>query len=486
MRRHFFPLLLAAFLLAAPARADVVRAGRAGGLLLGTNRADTFVGGKGPDLIQAAFGGVDTVRCGGGRDIVTADFADTVASDCEVVSRRLSVDASTDPRGQHETAVEPDSFSEGSTVVSAFQLGRYAFGASSGIGSAVSYDAGRTWVRTVLPGITAESRPAGPEASASDPTVAYDAAHAVWLVGSLTLEGNGVTHVFVSRSQDGLHWSLPVTVATGPQLDKDWFVCDNGASSPHRGRCYATYTDDQKSSTVVQYSDDGGATWSEPVKASSFLVGTQPVVRPDGGLVVVAGDYNGEAALTGSIASLVSTDGGLTFTRSIVSTLTAKTNGPLRAVALPSVAIDPSGTLYAVWHDCRFRSGCSGNDLVLSTSTDGLVWRAPARIPLTSGGVPVQAFLPGLVADPTEPAHLGLVYGHWQPGSCATECLLEVAFVSSSDGGASWSVPQELSPSRCPPRGWRARRAGAWSATTSRPRSRTGASCPSSRSRRRR
>ena len=58
----------------------------------------------------------------------------------------------------------------------------------------------------------------------------------------------------------------------------------------------------------------------------------------------------------------------------------------------------------------------------------------------------MQAFLPGLFADPTEPSHLGLVYGHGAPGSCATACLLEVAFVSSSDGGRSWSVPQELSP----------------------------------------
>jgi hypothetical protein len=234
-------------------------------------------------------------------------------------------------------------------------------------------------------------------------------------------------------------------VATGPQLDKDWFACDNNAASPFRGRCYATYTDDRKAWTVVQCSTDGGVTWSEPVEASGILVGTQPVVRPDGTLVVVAGDYNGAAALTGSIDSLVSTDGGVTFRRQVVAGLHAARGGPLRAIALPSVDVDSAGTIYAVWHDCRFRAGCSGNDLVLSTSTDGLAWTQPVRIPLASGGSAVQAFLPGLVADPGQPGHLGLVYAYWEPGSCPSDCLLGVAFVSSTDGGASWSVPQELS-----------------------------------------
>ncbi len=68
-------------------------------------------------------------------------------------------------------------------------------------------------------------------------------------------------------------------MGTGPLLDKDWFACDNGAASPHRGRCYATYTDDAKNWTVVQWSDDGGAHLVGPVNATTTLVGTQPVIR---------------------------------------------------------------------------------------------------------------------------------------------------------------------------------------------------------------
>lgn len=443
MRRLLAVSAGAILVLAGPASADRVHTPR-DGVLVGTPRADLIVGSSGPDRIQAAFGGRDTVQCRGGKDVVSADLRDRVGTACEVVSRRLSVDASTSPAGQHETAVEPDSFSWGTTVVAAFQLGRFAQGAAARIGTAVSTDAGRNWRRAVLPGLTAASQPPGAEQAASDPSVAYDAVHGVWLVGTLGVHRGGAD-VLVSRSPDGLAWSLPVTVASGPVLDKDWFACDNQPASPHRGRCYATYTDDAKNWTVVQWSDDGGATWSPPLQAASTLVGTQPVIRPDGGLVVVAGDYNGGRGLTGSIVSLLSTDGGESFTRWPVSDLHAHPTGPLRMIALPSVDVDPTGTLYAVWYDCRFRPDCSGNDLVLSTSDDGTQWAAPVRIPLRAQGARLDAMLPGLVADPAQAGELGLVYAYWRPGSCPRACRLEVAFVSSGDGGASWSTPTQLS-----------------------------------------
>jgi hypothetical protein len=170
-----------------------------------------------------------------------------------------------------------------------------------------------------------------------------------------------------------------VTAAAGPALDKEGLACDNGTSSPHRGRCYALYTDDAKNTTVSQSSDDGGVTWSTPVRASSALVGTQPAVLPDGTLVTIAGAYAGVEALTGSIESLRSTDGGATFTRGTVAALTSASNAPMRAISLPSLAIDGTGTLYASWADCRFRPSCSANDLVVSSSTDGITWSAPTR-----------------------------------------------------------------------------------------------------------
>ncbi len=311
MRRLLIALVL---VFAAPAAAATIHAPKHGGTILGTAAPDHLVGGPGNDFVQAAWGGIDRVDCGGGFNVVAADLGDKVAANCQVVSRRLSVDTSTNPAGQHETAVEPADFAWGTTVVAAYQVGRFANGGASNIGFAVSNDSGRTWTRGLLPGVTVESTPAGPERAASDPSVAYDVAHGVWLISTLTIEQGG-TRVMVAHSSDGLHWSAPVTAAAGPALDKDWVACDNGASSPFRGRCYALYTDDNKNITVSQSSDDGGVTWSTPVRATGVLVGTQPAVLPDGTLVTIAGNYLSEQALTGTIESLRSTDGGATFTR---------------------------------------------------------------------------------------------------------------------------------------------------------------------------
>jgi hypothetical protein len=438
-------LVLLALVLVAPAAAATIHGTPHSDSIVGTQAADTISTGAGNDFVQAAFGAVDHVDCGTGLDVVSADLTDTVAANCEVVSRRLSVDLSTNPASQHETAVEPDDVAWGSTVVAAFQLGRFSGGAASNIGFATSSNAGRTWQRGVLPGVTVESNPAGTQTAASDPTVAYDSAHGVWLIGTLTLEP-GTSHVLVARSNDGLHWTTPVVAATGPTLDKDWLTCDNGSASPHRGRCYLEYTDDQQGITVSQSSDDGGVTWSQPVDAASILVGTQPVVLPDGTLVVVAGDYTDEDGLHGSIVSLRSVDGGVTFTRVTVSSLAAKANDVMRSIALPSVEADSTGRIYAVWHDCRFRPNCAENDVVLSTSSDGgQTWSAPSRVPVAAVSSTLDAFITGLAADPAHPGHLAVVYGYFHPGSCARgACLLGTAVQQSSDGGVTWTPPQQL------------------------------------------
>jgi len=437
-------VIVLALVLAAPAAAATIRAPRNGGLVLGTPAPDRVVGGPGNDLIQAAWGGNDEVTCGAGFNVVAADLADKIASNCQIVSRRLSVDESVNPLSQHETAVEPADAAWGSTVVATFQVGRFAKGGASNIGFAVSYDSGRTWRRGLLPGVTVESSPVGPETAASDPTVAYDAAHGVWLIGTLTIEPGG-SRVMVAHSSDGLHWSLPVTAASGPSLDKEWLTCDNGSSSPHRGRCYALYTDDDKNITVSQSSDDGGSTWSPPVRATGILVGVQPAVLPNGTLITVAGAYAGENALTGSIEALRSTDGGATFTRVTLSPFSSASNSPMRAISLPSLALDGEGRIYVTWADCRFRSACAANDIVLSTSTDGISWTAPTRVPVAPTSSTLDAMIPGLGADPAHAGHLGLVYAYFTPGSCAKgACTLGIAFIQSPDGGASWSKPLQL------------------------------------------
>jgi hypothetical protein len=108
----------------------------------------------------------------------------------------------------------------------------------------------------------------------------------------------------------------------------------------------------------------------------------------------------------------------------------------MRAIALPSVDVDSNGTIYAVWQDCRFRPGCTRNDLVLSTSADGETWSAPVRIPPAAGASssPASLFIPGLAADPAHPGRLALVYAFYPTGSST----LGIGFVRSNDGGKTW------------------------------------------------
>jgi hypothetical protein len=438
LRRLIVPLVFC-LLAASTATAATIRGSTRAELLAGTPVADRVLAGAGADRIQVAFGATDRVDCGGGRDVVSADLGDRVDSSCEIVARRLSVDPYANADSQHESAVEPDSFAWGNTVVAAFQVGRREAGAASNIGTAVSHDSGRTWTRSFLPGTTVNASPAGSQAAASDPAVAYDSLHGVWLVSTLAI-ARGDSHVYVSRSSDGVGWSMPIDAAGGPVLDKEWIVCDNGAASPFKGRCYVEYTDDQKSITVSQFSTDGGLTWSAPVRASSMLVGTQPVVLPNGTLVVVVGDYRNETALSGTIVALRSTDGGATFTRFTVSDLQSADNGAMRAIALPSADVDSAGTIYAVWHDCRFRQGCTRNDMVVSTSTDGQTWTSPARIALAAPSSSFSFFISGLGADPARPGRLGLVYAYFASGSS----VLGMGFAQSRDGGKTWTAHQRL------------------------------------------
>ncbi len=445
--RGVLPAVAVAALLAGSATAATVRGH---GLLVGTPAPDRIAGGASADRIAAAFGGADRIRCGGGRDLVDADPVDRVASDCEVVARRISSDPFTTFASQHATALEPSAASFGSTVVSTFQVGRFEDGGASATGFAVSQNGGRTWQRGLLPGL----------GRSSDPTVAFDSVHRVWLAANLSIvDPQTQVGVVVSRSPDGLHWSSPQTLNPGPALDKEWIGCDGGASSPFRGRCYVVYSDDSRAAqNLVQTSDDGGVTWASPVRISQNFVGAQPLIRPDGSLVVVAANAQSEAdedapikAADASAAIMVarSTDGGATWSEpQTIADARWQPPQQVRNFPLPSTTVDAGGMLYAVWQDCRFRSNCSGNDLVLSTSADGVTWS-----PVTRVGIPqtLDRFIPGLGSDPTRPGRLGLVYAAFAPGSCATgTCRLEIAFSSSSDGGAHWHAQQPLSPETFP------------------------------------
>jgi hypothetical protein len=380
--------------------------------------------------------------CGGGSNSQVPQ--QTTTQPPPVALTRLSTDTFTNPGSQHATEVEASAAASGSTIVSVFQVGRIFSGGASDIGFATSTDAGSTWTSGFLPGLTLYEQ--GTFSAASDPVVAFDAAHSTWLISSLAL-GNA-DRIVVSRSPDGVTWGDPITVSSTHDSDKNWITCDDTPSSPYFGHCYVEWDDPGNQDLIwMSTSTDGGLTWA-PARNTADLaagIGGQPIVQPNGTVVVSI-----ESATGAKILAFTSTNGGNSWNAS--TTISSITDhlvaGNLRTSALPSAAVDAAGTVYTIWQDCRFRTGCTSNDLVMSTSTDGATWTAPARIPIDPLTSAVDHFIPGLAVEPAtsgSTAHLALTYYYYSSANCgASTCALYTGFISSPDGGNTWTAPQTL------------------------------------------
>ncbi len=365
---------------------------------------------------------------------------------------QISSDPYTNPDSNHKTQVEPDTFAFGNTIVSAFQTGRFFNGGDSNIGFATSTNGGQTFTHGFLPSTTVNSTPPGPYVRNSDPSVAYDANHKVWIISwlGIVVPESAPVDVLVSRSTDGgLTWGKPVVVNNdGNFNDKNWSVCDDTASSPFFGNCYTEFDNASGLNTVqMSTSTDGGLTWGPTLTTpdSACVIGGQPLVQPNGTVIVPIDD-----CFETSVLSFRSTNGGKSWSRVVLAAQILATFDPggIRSGPLPSAEIDKSGRVYVVWEDCRFEPGCSTNDLVLITSKDGISWTLPKRIPIDPVGSGVDHLIPGLAVDRSTSngsAHLGLTYYYFPNVNCGFgACQLNVGFISSINGGASWSTAEKF------------------------------------------
>ncbi len=380
-------------------------------------------------------------------------LSSTILAFASVALVQISSDPYTNSTSQHKTEVEPDTFASGKTIVSAFQVGRFFNGGASNIGFATSTNGGKSWTSGFLPGTTEFATPAGVYGRASDPTVAFDAKHGVWIISFLGLRKPfPPVDVLVSRSTDGLNWGNPVVVNNdGHFLDKNWTACDNTASSPFYGNCYTEFDDNTLRDLIqMSTSTDGGLTWGagQSTANNTHGIGGQPLVQPNGTVIVPINGFAGNKFL---VLSFISTDGGASWSKTFrVSEVGFHhaAGGIRDSIPLPSAEMDSSGKVYVVWQDCHFEAGCTASDLVLSTSTDGIKWSPVTRIPLDPIGSGVDHFIPGLAVDNSTSdgsARLVVTFYFYPNTSCTTAtCQLDVGFSTSTDGGATWTSNTQI------------------------------------------
>ncbi len=258
------------------------------------------------------------------------------------------------------------------------------------IGWATSTNGGIAWTNGYLPGLTKWYPGQGSNyAAASDPSVAYDLKHGVWIINTIPIAGG--VDVAVSRSKDGLHWDNPIFVSKPGDADKNWIICDNTSTSPYFGNCYVGWDNS------ADPDDHLHRRWAHLERAEGhgggfdYGIGINPVVQPNGNVVVGFADYNG------GMSAFMSTNGGQSWTAAI-SIANAPSHGEaggLRSAGLPSTAIDGAGTVYVSWPDCRFESGCSANDIVYSSFQRRHPLELGVRIPIDPVGSGVDHFIHG-------------------------------------------------------------------------------------------
>jgi hypothetical protein len=267
--------------------------------------------------------------------------------------------------------------------------------------------------------------------AASDPALAFDSQGRAFFSCVVFDVADNANGILVASSPAGAGGSFFNNVpSTGTAFvavednngaivhDKEFITADSNASSPFRDNVYVTWTvfnfscgplHDLYCSSQIYFSrsTDHAVTWSQPMAISGaapnlcffgnlfdpglspstcgFDQGSDPIVRPNGDIVVAFNNQNTAPTNPNSQQlSVSSRDGGLTWTRPVMVGADVTVGEPLcdfgrgpeecipgafiRTNDFPRIAVNRStGDLFSTWQD--YRTG--EFDIHLSASTDG-------------------------------------------------------------------------------------------------------------------
>jgi hypothetical protein len=307
---------------------------------------------------------------------------------------------------------------------------------------ASTFDAGETWS-------VADAYPDFPYAI--DAVVALDLRGHAYLV-NMGRVGTAAGE-YLRRSLDGGRtWQAPVALSDRPGEHMPKIVTDSNLESPYAGNVYVTWDrmlGDGHEEMVLVRSTDGGETWTAPEAISRHQSPTLPAIAvgPEGNVYVAcveaAHPFDLERSYFSQFASdfklivQVSRDGGETFHAPVVIAHTRRVAFGFsvfpRAVWIPTIGVDPSGRVFAVWADATNGQ----TDVFCSTSEDsGSTWGRAIRVnddPADSGAAKVLQYL---AVDPVEGAANILFY---DCRSRPDHPLASVVLARSTDGGRTFA-----------------------------------------------
>lgn len=191
---------------------------------------------------------------------------------------------------------------------------------------------------------------------------------------------------------NGTTWTS-VLSGTASDLDKNHLCIDNSPSSPYQGNIYVGWTNFNNSPYHVEMvkSTDHGLSWTSPVEVSNspFDHGVNIQTDADGNVYVVWAEYNNSPDPEDAIGMTKSTDGGDTWSAptEIISNIKGiREDEPLahRTNSFPSMTINQNdGTIYVVWANYGVPGTNTGNwvNAYMIKSTDhGATWSTPVQV----------------------------------------------------------------------------------------------------------
>lgn len=319
----------------------------------------------------------------------------------------------------------------------------------------VSGDGGRSW----LPADPIAKLPEGVD-SCYGPEVAFGPDGRLWLLfAGLAGTGNTPVGIYLASSTGGRF--TPPRRVLGPERYMARLAVDQ-----RRGRLHLVWLEAGAdpplgglpavdNPVMAAHSDDGGRTFSEPVRVSDpdrrRVVAPAVALGPGGAVHVAyydlgadARDYQGlEGPAWEGTWSLVvssSSDGGATFTRhAIVDDALVPPGRVLLVFTMPppSVAADGGGRVFAAWHDARHGDW----DAFLASSADGgRTWARPRRLNDDAVGNGRHQSLPRLSLAPD--GRLDAVF--YDRRADAQNLRNDVFFTSSADGGRRFTANLQL------------------------------------------